>query len=387
MSGNVINGTNNNGIQVEDSDNVRVAGNYVGYTDKLGAVGADHNINGDGIQLNNANNSTVSGNYITQTTSTGSDIGSGIYVLNSHDDTIGGDSAEDGNYITDAQWDDIKLGSNTNITVSHNDLSAAARVGIWSFLDHGVTIDHNTVSNTDSTLNGVGGITAMTSSDVSITNNDVSDVQTGPGIKVSYLTGTNSIDNNIVHNVSGNGIEVITTDGIEVSDNTVSNTGMNGIFIDPSNYASVKGNVIHDTGTNGIYVLDSDYATVSGNYIGYTNKLGTVGADHNINGDGIQLNNANHSTVSSNFITKTTSTGSDIGSGIYVLNSHDDTIGGDSAEDGNHITDVQWDDIKLGSNTNITVSHNDLSDAARRRYLELPRSRCDHRPQYRLKHG
>ncbi len=155
-------------------------------------------------------------------------------------------------------------------------------------------------------------------------------------------------------NVGGNGIYSHGDNALIVQNNTIAHTTHAGITV--SNLTGtnlIDTNTINNTGADGIDAVSSAGLTISNNYIG------TLGLADNIQGTGIFVQNSDGVMITDNYTAHTFSTGDQIGSGIYVENNNGDTISG------NHISDSNWDGIKIEGANGISVSDNVIDGTTR----------------------
>ncbi len=143
----------------------------------------------------------------------------------------------------------------------------------------------------------------------------------------------------------------------------------NGIFADGvGNGFEAVGNIIDDIKGNGIYIKGSNgLINVKQNLIG---TLATDAGVDGIWGDGVEIHDVNGNTfVQSNIITntwdETDDNTNDDSSGVYLRQSSNIVVGGAGLLDGNLITDVDWDGIKMGGGTGNRAEGNIISDVTR----------------------
>lgn len=189
----------------------------------------------------------------------------------------------------------------------------------------------------------------------------------GDGIRLDNTDGAVVKSNTIAQTMGPGAIEVLNSDGVMVggvnsSDaNTLSQIGKNGIRVEGGTENKVYRNSINTTGVGGnldglngagVYVKDSSNADI------FRNSIGTGSGV--IKGDGILLVGSNGALVTRNTIDDTTSTLSDFGNGIHVINSDDVVIGG-AGNLRNTITDADWDGIRVANGSdNITIDNNKI---------------------------
>jgi hypothetical protein len=344
---NVISGNDRDGVRISGSfttGNI-VSGNYIGLTvggtfiagndqngvylygsTKNNTIGGDtpgeRNVIsgnlGDGIHLdgNGTTNNTVSGNYIGPyadgTSSLGGNRGNGVHIgLNPHTNTIGGDTAGERNVISGNGGSGVYILGDGN-TVSGNyigtDYDGTDSLGN---VEHGVYITNGGQNNT------IGGDASGERNVIS--GNDDSGV---------YISGSGTTNNT----VSGNYI---------------------GINADSTSELPNR--------DHGIYIIDSaQNNTIGGDTAGERNVIsGNLKDGVRIEGSGTMSN-----TVSGNTIglaaDGTTGLGND-NDGVYITGgAQNNTIGGDTAGEGNVISGNDFFGVRIegSGTTGNTVSGN-----------------------------
>ncbi|MFM9889675.1 MAG: right-handed parallel beta-helix repeat-containing protein [Rickettsiales bacterium] len=374
VNGNVVYNTGSNAIDVAKSAYTTLANNVIGFINKLGDKGLANNINGDGIRVDASNNVVIKGNDVTRTTAPANtfDVGSGIFVINSDDVTIGGEKATDGNSLSDIAWDGIKLSEGDRVTVQNNSVDGTQRVGIYAGGVSGLTVSDNDVANANIALNDYGAISTDNGANITISGNTINKgikgKTNGHGIRINAATGENTISGNnvrrvmqdgihvtgssnvtiggenanagnTVKNVDGNGIygqNLTTFEGGStlVSNNDVSKTDKDGINLDTVNNARVTNNSISDAGRDGIHavnltvlssmwdsVLDGDAFVIAGPiFVGSNQSIISGNSISDVKRDGIHIENVANTYVVDNTINDTGRDGI-FGSNLYVTNS------------------------------------------------------------------
>lgn len=217
-----------------------------------------------------------------------------------------------------------------------------------------VEVSDNLIEDTDDESVQVSGSLNVDVINNVLDNSNNGDVNGHWAISYKNIGGNSVVSGNTIKTGFDGGIEIFDGSGTLVSNNTI--TGQNGvetdvgILLDGTEDVLVSANIIDGTGDNGINVIDSTDIEVS------DNQIGLNGGANNINGDGIFVGGGSDIEVSDNEITNTTSTAGDIGSGVQVVNSDDVTV-----ED-NTIYNMEWDGVRLESVTNTEVSGNDIDD-------------------------
>ncbi len=354
VRGFVIQNFDSTGIWVNSTNNITLAGNFIG-TDVTGTVAAENSngilveyssnvtiggltpadrnvISGSrtyhGVWLDNtSNNNTVVGNFI-GTDLTGEldlgNFGDGVRIDNgSLGNTIGGTTAAARNVISGNQGDGVGIqgvGTTGNVVQGNyigtdddgeQDLGNSAN-GV------NVSADGNTIGGSSvgagnvisgNSLRGVyvtgTGVSATIRSNYVGTDKDGLQAlgNSFDGIEVNFGAGDVTIRDNLVAangqwgiNLSGTG-----TDN-KVRDNTV---GLNatqaailggaGIGVSSDGHTIID-NTIGGSNTYGIYLTGSSDNTIQGNYIG-TNSSGTTGLGNSLHGIGIDGAGANDNLI------------------------------------------------------------------------------------------
>jgi parallel beta-helix repeat protein len=258
------------------------------------------------------------------------------------------------NQITGVDADVISSGINFqafdaaagNVTASGNTINTITNGDGMNFQLNGTStatfqIANNIISNIRDTDTGDFNFTEAINfeifddakADVTITNNNISQIPTGSGVYMQFDGGDNA----------GN---------IAITDNTISQitTAGNGIdlqFVD--NFATTNINAIVDVSGNTIFDIKgigiNAFNETSDNTVNLTANNNSI---TNTSGDGINLNGVNNAQVTNNNITNAGE------QGIQVENAHG-TINVDS----NTITDAQQESISLLEVTGtVSVSQN-----------------------------
>ncbi len=226
---NVISGNNSHGIAPHNSDNLTIAGNYIGTT-YTGATALANG--GSGITVGESVNVQIGGT-------------TGV--------TAGGNCTGECNIISNNGVDGIFLGQDvTTTTIEGNyigtDITGAVDFGNTNF---GVSLGAGASTNT------IGGSSAEARNVISGNTLDgVTLFQAGAGNTVvgNYI-GTNAAGTADLGN-NGNGVQLSQTDSTTIGGNT-----------------SGARNIISGNNSSGVYISDSDTNTILGNYIG-TNAAG-----------------------------------------------------------------------------------------------------------------
>jgi hypothetical protein len=279
----------------------------------------------DGVQLSASGGNTIVGCYIgTNNTASGAsaNLGVGIYVLDSGNNTIGAATF---------------TGASGGTFNGRNIISGNNADGIF-MESTGAPISGNAIRNNyvGTNLGGTGPI-----------GNHNSGIVVGNNATNTIIGGTNAADRNVV---GGN-----SQDGIQLIGGGISGTLIQGNFVGTR---STGTNTIAN-GNNGID-LDGQSGSITNNTVG-----GTAAGARNVvsgnTGDGVQLagSGASGNFVQGNYIgldsagTSSVSNGND---GVNVINAPNNTIGGTSAAARNVISGNMFNGVELqntGSTGNV----------------------------------
>lgn len=240
-----------------------------------------------GVRLSGATNSDVLGNDLTGNSIVGIEV-----VAGSHNAVI------DNNTLDHFDTGIVVNGSN-NVDVTNNDLTDVGS-GIVADASNGLRVTGNdltgrynggtaiSVTNSDDVVIGGGtflifpfdvnsaegfrnGIYADNVSNLHIRQNDLTGYGRGVGIDVRNSDGAivGGVDflTSYGSDVDGynNGIRVISSDDVEITQNDVTNSAKNGIIVRNSDRANVSSNAVTFTGNDAITVNGSRDAVVNGN--------------------------------------------------------------------------------------------------------------------------
>lgn len=292
-----------NGVEVINSDPIRIDGNWIG-TARNGAIAGN---GGAGIYLDRVSNSEIGKHY------EGEIVGLGNLVSNNGEDgifvTLGGNNVIGGNYIGLDVMSGQQHGNGghgVNVISSNNDIGVfvngeAAPNFIWNNAGDGV---HTEAGNNDVvanniqdnaghgvSFNGSGNRAGINLPDTGnyITGNG------GHGILVGNLFSSSSTQiraNRIIEN-GFRGIYVAAGDNSTIQDNVVNRNASGAIRADTGensitqNQIGVFDGAVHGNGDNGI-IVNGDNNTVSSNDI--------AGVDAN----GIQMTSGNNNQILNN---------------------------------------------------------------------------------------
>lgn len=332
ISGNKLNKIAGKGINATGIANLTVSNNEIGLT------GGVDNIKGDGIAVTSSNGAKVTGNTISETK------GYGIVITNSNNTVVGGAASTDTNIVTKADLDGIKISGGTGSTVENNTVSEIGRVGIYAGTANSLTIKNNRVDNTTFAIGSpYGGITTDWGSDITISGNTVSN--SGHGVMMYAVNGTNTVDNNTINNTSSNGINITSTADATVTNNKIGLTGVvngSGIYANGVTSGAFNSNTINGTTAHGLNMVNVN--NDGGNFINMNNNIIT-GAK----GDGIHIEGGLRLGADSNTISNTT------GNAIYVKDS------GNTYLTQNHINTTGKDGIYVEGVNSGFVGFNDTT--------------------------
>jgi len=329
----------------------------------IGTTGGVQNITGAGIYADSSHGLTLQGNTIQNTKSTGTNIGSGIHLVNSNNALVGGASSAQANIISKTGWDGVRVNGGDNATVSFNDIDDVARTGVY-----GRNLTNSTINNND--IDGAGrfGVNLEGGNNVDVASNNIDDVVFN-GINTTDANLIDISDNLIgldggVDTIKGNGIKIVRGSTVNVTDNEISNTKLNGVLAESVSLLSVLGNIINDVKEHGVNIVLSNAAQVKGNEIGLTGGLENIGKD------GIHLVDSDNSVIQSNTISNTKLPplgvfNYNLGNGIQVVSSDGVLIGGFDKGEGNTISNTGWDGIRIIDSNDADIVGNTMNDVGR----------------------
>lgn len=263
----------------------------------------------------------------------------------------------DGNTFLGFIEDSIHINDSNNVRVFGNTITGGKR-GIYgndtiNIQGHTNTINGATVAgihieNSNGTGYDGGG------NDVDLWSNTIAGAAGSTGIR---------IDNSAYATVGWHPTNPFAT---AVTGGNIITGGAKGIVVNGSSNGYVAHNVVSGTNGNGIEATLSNGVQIVGNFVGYAdNSPLTVGAVDNINGDGIRVQDSNNAVIKSNKVTQTNSSAFDIGSGIHIIGGSGVTVGGALLADGNTLTNIEWDGVKLTGGSAVTVQNNSLTNVER----------------------
>jgi|GEM_PF-2729213 len=319
VSANYVDQTGGDAVQVLSSANARILGNQIG---TLGFYFGANNIKGDGIYVDNSAGTWIQGNTITETYSATGGKGSGIHVNNSNNVLIGGATNAERNTITKADWDGVKIEGGSGVVVENNSVSNIDRVGIYAGNSQNLTIKKNLVSNTTGAIGSpYGGITVDWGSNINVSDNTVTG--SGHGVMMYLNGGTNTVSGNVIYGVTNNGVNANQVAGLTVSDN----------------------------------------------FIGYTDKVGTEGANNNVGGNGVNVAYSDGAKINTNQIAKVAKIGINVdrGTGVSLTGNVLNKIGNQGVRTeqvagltltGNDLNNVGWNAVQVEGGSAAVLTQN-----------------------------
>lgn len=352
ISGNVVDDSGWDGINVQNSNGVQVTGNTI--TDTFGA---------SGIAILNSLNNYVGGNWINNSGRLG------IYALNADGLGVYGNTVLNSGLEAGLAWSGIHVESTDGANVSYNYVDGADLDGInigdnvntADGTSSNVTVDGNVVLNVARDgIHGTAGILSASGNTVNNTGDDGIEVSNSTGVVVNYnAIGTLGGANNI----GGDGIQVNNSSYADIMGNVVTQTVGNGIFVDPSDYVEIAYNKILGVGGDGINLLDGVEGAIYSNDINGTGDSGVEAANNygvdvydntvqNTDGDGIEVSNSAYAAVTGNSIYYAGDDGVDI-DGSY-----------EAAVGGNYIWDPVANGVEVSNSNGADIYGNGVYYAA-----------------------
>lgn len=285
-----------------------------------------------------------------------------IYVQGNHDNVTirGNDVRANGDEALVTEYSLV----NSDMVIDQNIFSGKTYIGVAGtgnqFVDPNVPRQlvalNNGLTNitfTGNTITGDSGLqhlVAIESVGGTVSGNVFTGTTTNANLRVRG--NAEVFDNNITGTGNDRGIW-ITGDGTNVHDNTIHGV-KTGIYAGTGVGATIAANIIYDTAGDGIKLDGSQSTKTNGNFIGYSDNVGTRGADDNIKGYGIYDYLATGTLeINNNKIADTTQHGifTQWGTGTLAIKDND-------------IDSVDGAGIYLeGSTIAQTVEHNFIDDA------------------------
>ena len=307
VSGLEINSTNNNGINLSNSNSVIINNNTV---ENVGEGGIIANYSIDRFYTLEVNN-----NQILNTTGDGinldlrNDSSANVYINNNTIDTTGA------NGIFTAAYDDANLNTNIKSNTFENNNNIGVFYDLRDNSTTNVTFDDNTIS-TVVTLNGfqVRARNNATANNLKIVNNVFDNIRS-QAIIIDTVGGTNStIENFLVQNNSitqsniGFGVRVRGSGGGVLSgiikDNFITKQ-QSGIYIDSENSsvvtAKIENNTVIDNNNHGIIIDDNSSGILTADLgggtlssLGQNTIMDNLNEEVEIDSDGTQVKAENN---------------------------------------------------------------------------------------------
>ncbi|MEZ5918471.1 MAG: right-handed parallel beta-helix repeat-containing protein [Alphaproteobacteria bacterium] len=306
-----------------------------------------------------------------------------------------------------------------NIQIADNDITGASTIGIDIINSDSADVDNNIVKHfttgirvTNSALVDVEGnrISDIADNAVEVKNAALAEIRSnvigdavahdigGDGIHVEGSLGV-GIFRNIIGNVDGDGIEIISSDSASIGGfgpgerNTIRNAGGHGITSSFSTSPDIVNNDISFVQLSGIHLNGGSDAQVLGNLIDLTaqdgieannnsdiqivgNAIGTRVGGYSIGGEGIDVNNSPSADIIGNVVMNTTS------NGISINPSHGSVIQGNAITNAgahgifstgsdniviraNRIDLTVQDGIRFANGNTVTIDRNNISNTGR----------------------
>lgn len=408
-------GIQSNGV----GETLNITGNFIGHTNKSGAVGAANNIRNDGIDVTNGATVTIADNVIDRVGNYGIKAHT-IGTLKITDNTVGVQSAQilrgidiasttnaevigntldnmltyglfgnavnglkfydnDVTGVSNAMGTGVRLTNTSNAQIGNTDQTVWVQTGFWPWQGYFQTTDRdNRISDLNMGVEIIGG------DNNHIVNNTITNVHNG--VKLSGSTNADVLDNTITGNsvtgidvtdgshfanVDGNtlttfatGIKVSASDNVTVTDNTLSDV-LNGIVATGADILRIRNNDLTGRGNvgTGIDVQSSDDVIIGGydlvSLLGLPVYQGNAveSFQNGINANGVTLLK-----IQGNRVDGTGSTGT----GIKVTNSNGAQIGGDgtwlSFFQSNYVNGF-WDGIQSNNSNDVRIIRNTVENS------------------------
>jgi parallel beta-helix repeat protein len=376
VRGLAINGFNGDGIHIDNATNIQVDGNYIG-TDVTGSAALPNNLcgvyltnnannitiggttagernvisgnNSDGILITTTGNA-VEGNYIgTDAAGTASlpNASTGVYLINTSGNTIGGTTAGERNVISGNQQYGVRIEGSTGSDVQGNyigtDVNGTAALPNSNY---GIHIRANSSNNTigGATTGHRNVISGNASTGITI-EDSTSNIVEGNLIGTE-VTGTASLPN------TANGISIINSSNNAIGGatagerNVISGNASQGIQLNNSTGNTIEGNYI-GTDINGTAALANGGNGVDIGTSSNTNTVGgTTAGESNLisgnSGDGVRITGSTGNTISANHVGTNPAGTAALANGVHgirLINGADDnTVGGSTSGERNLIS-------------------------------------------------
>ncbi len=339
------------GISADNCENVTIGG------DKPGAINVIASNNSHGVAPDFTQNIIIAGNYIgvgADGTTSLPNGGAGIVLTNSTNALIGGSTEGSGNTIANSTLQGVYLGTgNDGVVVAGNTVSSNTTGGIYTQGGVNITIG-GTASNIANTVdsNGNDGINAFESSNVLIGRNTINS-NSNIGVLVNGSTNV-TVDENAVNNNASHGIALHNSSTfVAVQNNTIGNNGSNGIDVyNLVTDSTIEGNFINKN-YNGLQIDNSSNIVVGGAAEGSSN---TISSNAN---DGIYIYN-----FSSNISLQANQIVSNGSRGVYINNSSDIDFGTESANSGNTVENNGSEGVLVSTSSSVKLRNSVVKNNA-----------------------
>ncbi len=327
-----------------------------------------------GVHIDGAKNAVVKNNYIhgqrhPQATGTQKGFrgsGDGILITASNGVEISN------NFVEDTDDESVEAAGSLNINIINNTLDNwdanifDGGIGNGDFTVSFRNVKNGLILNNTLAAGSFGGVEIFEGSNNLVVENGIigqGKNYIADGVLLNE-TEQASLFDNFVFNLGGDGIKDINSVnfGNFISGNEIAIVRGTGIFADNADNLGVASNTINSTGSNGMTILNSNDIDV------VFNNIGLSEGNNNIQGDGIYLDNIDGADIWANTITNTTSTATDIGSGINLKNSDNISIGSEDFRGlfpvgvGNVVYNTALDGVRLENVNNVSVYDTDIDD-------------------------
>jgi titin len=339
------------GISADNCENVTIGG------DKPGAINVIASNNSHGVAPDFTQNIIIAGNYIgvgADGTTSLPNGGAGIVLTNSTNALIGGSAEGSGNTIANSTLQGVYLGTgNDGVVVAGNTVSSNTTGGIYTQGGVNITIGGtaSTIANTVDS-NGSDGINTFESSNVLIGRNTIN-LNSNNGVLVNGSTNV-TVDENEVKNNASHGIALHNSSTfVAVKNNTIGNNGSNGIDVyNLVTDSTIESNFINKN-YNGLQIDNSSNIVVGGTAEGSSN---TISSNAN---DGIYIYN-----FSSNISLQANQIASNGNRGVYINNSSDIDFGTESANSGNTVENNGKEGVLVSTSSSVKLRNSVVKNNA-----------------------
>lgn len=339
------------GISTDNCENVTIGG------DQPGAINVIASNNSHGVAPDFTQNIIIAGNYIgvgADGTTSLPNGGAGIVLTNSTNALIGGSTEGSGNTIANSTLQGVYLGTgNDGVVVAGNTVSSNTTGGIYTQGGVNITIGGttSTIANTVDS-NGSDGINTFESSNVLIGGNTINS-NSASGVLVNDSTNV-TIDENAVNDNASHGIALHNSSTFAaVQKNTIENNGSNGIDVyNLVTDSTIEGNFISKN-YNGLQIDGGSNIVVGGTAEGTSN---TISSNTN---DGIYIYN-----FSSNISLQGNQIASNGSRGVYINNSSDIDFGTESANSGNTVENNGSEGVLVSTSSSVKLRNSVVNNNA-----------------------